>query len=276
MKIKLAYGRHGLDLELPDAPQVRVVRPAFAPGLAAPEVALLAALRNPLSTAPLAAHVRPGTRVGIVFSDITRATPHRLILPAVLGELGAAGVAEEQITLFAALGTHRQNTEAELRGMLGDDIVDHYAIVQNDALDPSTQIQLGISSRGHEIWLNRALMACDLRILTGFIEPHFFAGFSGGGKAIMPGMAGQCTVFGNHDAGMISDHRATWGVTEGNPIWEEITEVALRARAGLPGQRHDEPGAPGHGHLCRRSQAGARRGLRVCQADGHGAGAGAL
>jgi lactate racemase len=88
---------------------------------------------------------------------------------------------------------------------------------------------LGVSSRGHEIWLNRELMACDMKILTGFIEPHFFAGFSGGGKAIMPGMAGQRTVLGNHDAGMIGDPNATWGVTRGNPIWEEVREVALRA-----------------------------------------------
>jgi nickel-dependent lactate racemase len=72
-------------------------------------------------------------------------------------------------------------------------------------------------------------MACDLKVLTGFIEPHFFAGFSGGGKAIMPGMAGQRTVLGNHDAGMIADPRATWGVTHGNPIWEEVQEVARQA-----------------------------------------------
>jgi nickel-dependent lactate racemase len=101
--------------------------------------------------------------------------------------------------------------------------------VQNNAFDPSSQVHLGVTTRGHEIWLNRELAACDVKILTGFIEPHFFAGFSGGGKALMPGMAGQRTVLGNHDATMIANPAATWGVTHGNPIWEEVMEVARSA-----------------------------------------------
>src|SRR5690606_10910509 len=99
--------------------------------------------------------------------------------------------------------------------------------------DASTQVYLGKSSFGHDIWINRAFMEADVKILTGFIEPHFFAGFSGGGKAVMPGMAGQQTVFGNHDAGMIANPNATWGVTQGNPIWEEAREVALQTKPAL-------------------------------------------
>ena len=152
-----------------------------------------------------------------------------MILPPILDELAAAGVAAGDVTLFDALGTHRRNSDAELIEMLGEELVRTYRIVQNDAFDPSTQAYAGLSTRGHQIWLNRELLACDLKILTGFIEPHFFAGFSGGGKAIMPGMAGQRTVLGNHDAGMIADANATWGITQGNPVWEEITEVALSA-----------------------------------------------
>ena len=110
--------------------------------------------------------------------------------------------------------------------MLGDELVDGYRIVQNNAFDPETQVCVGVTARGHEIWINREIMACDVKILTGFIEPHFFAGFSGGGKALMPGMAGQRTVLGNHDAGMIAHPNATWGITQGNPIWEEVMEVA--------------------------------------------------
>jgi nickel-dependent lactate racemase len=86
-----------------------------------------------------------------------------------------------------------------------------------------------VTSKGHETWLNAELMRCDLKVLTGFIEPHLFAGFSGGGKAIMPGMAGQRTVLGNHDAGMIGHPNAIWGVTHGNPIWEEVREVSGQA-----------------------------------------------
>jgi nickel-dependent lactate racemase len=119
---------------------------------------------------------------------------------------------------YGKMGTHRPNTDAELRAILGDDVVDGCRIVQNNAFDPATQVHLGATSRGHAIWLNREFVECDTRILTGFIEPHSFAGFSGGGKMVMPGMAGQQTVLGNHDAGMVSDPRATWGITWGNPI----------------------------------------------------------
>jgi lactate racemase len=105
-------------------------------------------------------------------------------------------------------------------------LVDEYRVVQNDAFDPETQVCLGTTQRGHDIWLNREIAACDVKVLTGFIEPHFFAGFSGGGKALMPGMAGQRTVLGNHDAGMIAHPAGHLGRDQGNPIWEEVMEVA--------------------------------------------------
>jgi nickel-dependent lactate racemase len=226
MKIRLAYGKTGLQIELSDALDVTVVEPKFVPGLPDPGAALQRALREPIEAPPLCDLVKSSDKVGVVFSDITRPTPNHLILPAVLNEL--TNVPRENITLFNALGTHRLNTEAELRAMLGDALVDGYRIVQNDAFDPSTQMHLGDTARGHDIWLNRELVECDVKILTGFIEPHLFAGFSGGGKAVMPGMAGQRTVLGNHDAGMIGHPQATWGITWGNPIWEETREVALR------------------------------------------------
>jgi nickel-dependent lactate racemase len=150
-----------------------------------------------------------------------------LLLAAVLEVLDA--VPGVEVILFNALGTHRPNTEAELRGMVGDAVFERRRIVQNDTFDPATQVRVGVTSKGHETWLNAELMACDLKILTGFIEPHLFAGFSGGGKAIMPGMAGQRTVLGNHDAGMVGHPKAIWGVTRGNPIWEEVREVAGQA-----------------------------------------------
>jgi len=110
--------------------------------------------------------------------------------------------------------------------MLGDDLFAKYRIIQNNAFDPATQVCVGKTSSGNEIWLNRELMACPLKILTGFIEPHFFAGFSGGGKALMPGMAGQASVLRNHSARNIADLRATYGRTQGNPIYEEVSEAA--------------------------------------------------
>ena len=118
--------------------------------------------------------VRPDDRVGIVFSDITRATPHGLILPAVLAEL--RHVPPEQITLCCALGTHRPNTQDELRSMfamagtpeIAEELLSAYRVVQNDSFDPDTQQHMGVTSRGHDIWLNREIAACDVKVLTGF------------------------------------------------------------------------------------------------------------
>lgn len=227
MKVTLAYGKNGLALNLPDGWPVTVVEPKFVPAVPDPTAALRQAIQSPHNSPPLAGLVKPTDRVGIIFNDITRPTPDHLMIPALLAEL--EHVPRQNVILFNALGTHRPNTEAELRGMLGDMPVDTCRIVQNNAFDPATQVHLGQTSRGHDIWLNRELMACQVKILTGFIEPHFFAGFSGGGKAIMPGMAGERTILGNHDARMIGDPNATWGITWGNPIWEEIREVALAA-----------------------------------------------
>lgn len=227
MKIKLAYGKQGLPIEVPDEWGAEVVEPRFIPGLLDPAASLVEALRSPIGAPALSKFVRPTDRVGIIFSDITRPTPHHLILPAVLDEISY--LPPENITLFNATGTHRPNSDAELRGMLGDDLVERCRIVQNDAFDARTQVCLGVSSYGHEIWINRELAACDVKILTGFIEPHLFAGFSGGGKAIMPGMAGLRTILGNHDAANIGHPNSTWGVTHGNPIFHEVREVALRA-----------------------------------------------
>ncbi|NLX10932.1 MAG: nickel-dependent lactate racemase [Chloroflexi bacterium] len=225
MDIKLAYGKTGLALHLPDDANVTLVEPRYVPGLPDPQAALRDALRQPIGSAPLRDRVSSADTVAIVFSDITRPTPNHLMLPALLDEL--SHVPPEQIVLCNALGTHRRNTPDELERMLGAEIVRRCRIEQNGFDDPATQVCLGQTSRGHELWINRAYLEAGVKILTGFIEPHFFAGFSGGGKAVMPGMAGLKTVLGNHDAQMIGHPNATWGITHGNPIWEEVREAAL-------------------------------------------------
>lgn len=229
MLVKLAYGKDGKNVHLGDDWDVTVIEPRFTVGLADASGALRDALQKPVNSkgvaAPLSDSVKPDDKVGIIFNDITRATPNHLILPAILEEISF--VPRENIILFNALGTHRPNTEAELREILSGDLLDQYRIVQNNAFDQSTQVFRGTTQSGNEIWLNRELVECDVKILTGFIEPHLFAGFSGGGKAVMPGMAGLKTVLGNHNERMISHPKVTWGVTHENPLLEEIREIAM-------------------------------------------------
>src|ERR1019366_7653446 len=128
-----------------------------------------------IRSAALAAKVRAGDRVVIVHSDITRATPNDRILPVLIEALEAAGVAQRDITLLNALGTHRPQTDAELRQMLGSHIVENYRCLQHDANDDANLIALGHTTRGHSVRINRHYLDAEIRILTVFIEPHFFA-----------------------------------------------------------------------------------------------------
>jgi len=224
MQVELAYGHNDLTVELPD--QTHVVHSRFVPGVADEGDALRHALRQPIASPPLADKVQPGDTVVIVHSDITRPTPNDRILPVLLAELEAAGVARADITLLNALGTHRPQTEAELRTMLGDAIVDDYRCLQHNAFDDDLLVSLGATAFGNRVRVNRHYLDADVRILTGFIEPHFFAGFSGGPKGVLPALAGAESVLTNHGRVMIAHANATWGVTEGNPIWEEMRDVA--------------------------------------------------
>ena len=226
-QVQLAYGTTGLTINLPA--YAEVVRSRFIPGVGDEPAAIRAALRQPIQSAPLASQVRAGNKVVIVHTDITRATPNDRILPVLLAELEAAGIAPGDITLLNALGTHRPQTDAELRQMLGDKIVDNYRCLQHDGNDNANLVSLGHTSRGHPVRINRRFLDADVRLLTGFVEPHCFAGFSGGPKGVLPAIAGAESVQSNHGYDMIGNPNATWGVTVGNPIWEEMREVALRA-----------------------------------------------
>jgi nickel-dependent lactate racemase len=226
MKVQLKYGRQGLTVDLPDSVEVLATR--FVPGLADEPGVIREALSDPIDSPPLKSLVKPGYRVVVVHTDITRATPNDRLLPVLLDELHQAGITADEITLLNGLGTHRPQTEAELRMMLGDQIVEDYRCLQHDCNDDDNLVSLGETSLGNPVRINREYLEADVRILTGFIEPHFFAGFSGGPKAILPSLAGAESVFSNHGLEMIAHTSAAWGITTGNPIWEEMREVAAR------------------------------------------------
>lgn len=224
MQVGLAYGKHGLTIEAPD--DAVVVEPADVPGVADEAAALQAALRAPIEAPPLQALVRPDDTVVIVHSDLTRPAPNDRMLPVILAELAEAGVPRARITLLNATGLHRPNTEAELRQMLGDRIVDTYRCLNHDAHDHANLRHVGRTPGGAEVWLNRHYVEASVRITTGFIEPHFFAGFSGGAKSVLPGVAGDMSVMHNHSASMIADPGAAWGITADNPIMRESRAAA--------------------------------------------------
>src|SRR4030095_4811960 len=223
MRVRLDYGSDGLEVDLP-SDRVTVIQPAFRPAVADPRAALTAALRAPLGRPPLGDIVRPGQSIAISVCDVTRAQPRQLMLEALFAEL--PGVRPEDVTILIATGTHRANTPAEISQMLGADIAGRYRVVNHDSRDPSTLVHVGTTRNGVPVHLNRAWMAADIRITTGFVEPHFFAGFSGGPKMVAPGLAGLDTVLVLHDATRIAHPNATWGVTEGNPIHDDVREIA--------------------------------------------------
>ncbi|HUT17652.1 MAG TPA: nickel-dependent lactate racemase [Anaerolineae bacterium] len=220
----MAYGRRGLDVPLPDAAQATVLEPRYVPDLPDEDAAMRAALRAPIDTPPLRDLVSPNTSVAVVFSDLTRPQPRERMLPLLLAEIEA--VPSGRITLINGLGTHRPNSDVELREMLGDAILSRYRVVQHRATDADKVVCVGKTRFGRDAWVNREYVEADVRILTGFIEPHIFAGFSGGPKAVLPAVAGAEIILGNHSGQMLSHPKATWGVTHGNPIWEEMLEVA--------------------------------------------------
>ncbi len=223
MRVSLDYGRHGLEVELPEE-RTTVIEPVFRPALSDPHGALMRALEAPLGTRPLREIVRPGQRVAISVCDVTRAQPRRETLRALFEAM--PGVRPEDVTILIATGTHRRNTPSELEEMLGRDILRTYRVVNHDARDPEALTLVGTTSKGVPVHLNRLWAGAEVRITTGFVEPHFFAGFSGGPKMVAPGLAGLATVLVLHDAPRIGHPNATWGITEGNPIHDDIREIA--------------------------------------------------
>ena len=225
MNIHLSYGEGQLPVEFPDD-RTTVIEPAHAVGLSDEKSSVLQALENPIGTRPLREWIKQDSKIVIAFTDITRATPNDRLIPWLLEYLSF--VPKANITLLNQLGTHRPNTPAELEKMLGAEAVRNYRVINHEPENPDALVQFGTTSDGTPALLNRHLAEADVRIITGFIEPHFFAGFSGGIKGIMPGCAGLKTVMSNHGAKNIGSPNATFGVTEGNPLWMELRDIALR------------------------------------------------
>ena len=230
MRFRIDYGRSGLDIELP-SDRTTVVEPMHQPASSDPREALLTALREPVAGRPLRDVVKPGQSVAISVCDITRPQPRQLMVETILDELEGI-IAPSDVTILVARGTHRASTAAELLEMLGRRIVDGCRVVDHDARDTSRLTDMGVIG-DVPVWLNSEWVAADVRITTGFVEPHFFAGFSGGPKMVAPGLAGLETTLVLHDARRIGDARATWGICEGNPVHDDVRAIAAATGVDL-------------------------------------------
>ncbi len=225
MRVELAYGRRGTSVGVPDTAEV--VTPVDLPALDDEAAAITDALRHPRSGPPLAELVGRGGRVAVVFPDLTRPMPNRTVLPPLLAELADAGVPDGRITLLCATGTHRQATAAEMEELVGPDIVARYAIVDHDATSDA-HVRVG-EVDGTAVLLQREYVEADVRIVTGFVEPHFFAGFSGGPKAVCPGLAATETILEAHHPRRIADERATFVTRVGNPVHDFVRAATALA-----------------------------------------------
>ena len=228
--IKVPHGRGYLEFAVPAENLVGVFESRLgglcpsASGLALVEQSLARPIGSPSASA-----LARGKRTAVIIaSDHTRPVPSQAILPPLLQELrrGNPGL---DITILVATGMHRASTRAELREKFGPEIMAGERIVVHDSRDSSQLIDLGVLPSGGQLWVNRLAVEADLLLAEGFIEPHFFAGFSGGRKSILPGIAGEATVLANHCAEFVASPQARAGILDGNPMHRDMVWAARQA-----------------------------------------------
>jgi lactate racemase len=222
MKLKLDYGTTGLIEEFPD--DATVIEPLYVPPVPDPLTTLRDAIRSPLGKKQLRELVKPGQKVAVSVCDITRAQPRQVMLEALFSEI--PGLRLGDVTIFIATGTHRQNSDEEISRMIGREFARSCRIICHDARNTASLIHVGDTTTGVRVLLNREWVQSDFKITTGFVEPHFFAGFSGGPKMVAPGLAGLETVMTLHNAARIGHPKATWGIIEGNPVHDDVREIS--------------------------------------------------
>ena len=227
--IQIPYGKTTQTLTVADGRLSAVLEPRHAPSGSGDQSAIVReALENPIAAPRLYKLVKGKQRILVITSDHTRPVPSRITMPLFLEEI-RRGNPDAELKILIATGMHRPTTEAELRAKLGDDIVDKETIVIHEAEKDGDMHFFGTLPSGGELWLNRLVEWADLVVAEGFIEPHFFAGFSGGRKSILPGVASKKTVLYNHNARFIQHPKARQGSLEGNPLHRDMLFAAKQA-----------------------------------------------
>jgi nickel-dependent lactate racemase len=233
MKIDLLYGREGMTLTVPDTIGVTTIRKHPMSPLADPDRAVREALEKPVKAPPLSELARGKKNACILICDITRPVPNGTLLPPLIDTLTSAGIGKETITIVVATGLHRPNEGEELREIVGSEEVFGSIRIENHfARDREAHADLGKTSGGIPIAIDRRFVEADLKIVTGLVEPHFMAGYSGGRKVVAPGVAYQDTILRFHTARILEHCKAANCVIEGNPLHNEQIDI-VRAIGGV-------------------------------------------
>ncbi len=229
MRVEMRYGTGTLPIEIPDKNVVKVLEISDSIPLPDEDGAVREAIAAPIDSAPLAELAEGRESACIVISDITRPVPNKVILPPMLETLEATGIPREKITILIATGIHRPNNAEELEIMVGRDIMETYRIVNHFSQKPETHTYLGKTESGTPVYIDKTYLESDLKIITGLIEPHLMAGYSGGRKAICPGIASVETMKVMHGPELMEHPKSAVGILEGNPFHREATKIALMA-----------------------------------------------
>jgi lactate racemase len=226
---RVPYSQTTLEFTLPPGMEASVAVSQAAEPVKDFRAALVEALAQPVGTAPLRTLACPGQTVCIVFTDITRASPDHELVPALLHELEQAGVRDDDITLLCGIGMHRPSTLEEKVTKLGAAVVQRYRVIDNEPQNPQALVDLGVTPGGVPVQAHRAAVQADLLIATGIVEPHQYAGYSGGRKTLAVGAAGEALIAYTHGPAFVDHPGTRLGQIEGNPFHEAVTEAARRA-----------------------------------------------
>ena len=224
--VKLPFGKTQVEARIPTASLIGIFEPHETKQTADEHVLISEALEHPIGSPRLRELVRPGQKVAIIASDLTRPCPSARLLPFVLKELADAGVREEDVLIIAALGLHREMTSTELEQMVGPDVYRRVQVINHN---PQDVVYLGTTQRGTPVEVFRPVVEADSRVCLGNVEFHYFVGYSGGAKAIIPGCASQKTITTNHSR--MVDPDAVSGTYVGNPVRADLEEAAAMVGA---------------------------------------------
>lgn len=224
--INLPYGKSFVKLNLPNENVLAILKSTDFSQVSNEVDIIKNLLEEPIESEPLRSLASKSSKICIVVSDYTRAVPNKVLMPPIIEELKKACVKIDELKILIAYGLHKPVSRNELKDFLGEEIVESFNIINHDAEDENNLVYLGKTSFGTQVYVNRLVAESDLTVLTGLIEPHFFAGYSGGRKSILPGVAGKESIFHNHSFKMISHPLSRYGILEGNPVHEDMVEAA--------------------------------------------------